>query len=209
VRDVLSPFPLLLSFSEFLSDFLIYIFLIPGRVSDRADVGSDRKKFRPEPNGDKSIGNATPTKRPNGNQKRREKKKREAEAKAAAAASGSKTTTSPAKKTDQKQEGKDKEGKKEIESKVVAEQSETPDVVVDGVEKKSEPEVVTIDEGGESAPAAGKTEEEKKRKSKYDDFPSALLVCKVCQKSMNDGAVSLFFKHTVCHLNLSGAGAYD
>lgn len=36
-------------------------------------------------------------------------------------------------------------------------------------------------------------EKDKDRKTEYDGIPGSLLVCKVCQKSMNDGQVSRWF----------------
>lgn len=58
--------------------------------------------------------------------------------------------------------------------------------------------VVKTEEGEESKATTGdssknkdaKDKKDKDRKTKFDEFPTSILVCKVCQKVMNDGAVS-------------------
>lgn len=42
----------------------------------------------------------------------------------------------------------------------------------------------------------GRKEEKERGPTEYDSIPGSLLVCKVCQKSMNDGQVSLILETT-------------
>ena len=56
-------------------------------------------------------------------------------------------------------------------------------------EKKDEAEVKK--EGEEVKEGEETTADGEKKKSKYDEFPTSLLVCKICQKVMSDGAVSV------------------
>jgi len=81
---------------------------------------------------------------------------------------------------------KDKDDKKKSSEKKPSESAEdkaegdASEVVVLETDKNCE----------ESEKKDGEVETEKKKKSKYDEFPPGLLVCKVCQKTMNDGGVS-------------------